>query len=214
MRCLLNFKHQTFPLCESKRRIGPDLTYLLNEEEKYKKPMAKREFATFAWRLIAVHTITYFLAGVAAMYFFNYEELFVSGSLAGFMKPTDSPWVALGPALQVFRGLIFAVALWPFRAVFLNRAYGWQKLWLLFIGLAILSTFGPAPGSVDGLIYTQVPVGLQVRLLPELIIQSLLLSLGLYYWYVAPKKAFNYLSAFLLVLILLMGLAGFFSLNS
>ncbi len=170
------------------------------------------EFKTFAWRMVAVHTITYFLVGIAAMNIFDYTHHFSTGALGQFMKPTDSPWVAAGPGLQVIRGLIFAGVLWPFREKILLTRRGWLPLWGLFTGLSILSTFGPAPGSVDGLIYTTIPVRLQILFLPELILQSLLLSLGVFYWYASPKKGFNILSVVLLVLVLLMSLAGFLSL--
>ncbi len=139
----------------------------------------------------------------------DYPGLFATNALSGFMKATESRWVALGPGLQVVRGLIFALALWPFKQIFLHEDKGWLKLWLLFVGLGILSTFGPALGSIDGLIYTTVPMYIQASFLPELLLQSLLLSLGLCYWYAHPKKSFNFISVVLLILILLMSLAGF-----
>lgn len=159
--------------------------------------------------MTALHMITYFLVGVLAMFVFNYREAFASESLQGFMKPLDSPWVALGPALQVLRGLLFGLALWPFRAVFLPPGKGWWQLWLLFIVLGILATFGPALGSVDGMIYTTVPLRQQLLYLPELFGQSLLLSLGIHFWYKRPFPAYNYIALTLVGLIILMGIAGY-----
>ncbi|MCK5443694.1 MAG: hypothetical protein KAJ23_17550 [Maribacter sp.] len=163
----------------------------------------------FLWRLTAVHMITYFAMGLLFMYLFNYRNLFESGTLGLIMKPIDSPWVPLGLGLQLFRGLIFGIVLWPFKSVFLFKKNGWLKLWLLFIGLSILSTFGPAIGSIDGMIYTTIPVKQQLIFLPELVIQSFLLSFFTYYWYQKPKKIFNILSIILVVLIVLMSVAGF-----
>jgi hypothetical protein len=166
-------------------------------------------FGIFAWRLIALHTVTYFLAGMVAVSLFDYEHLFASEGLAGFMRPTTDPVTALGPGLQWLRGLIFAVALWPFREVFLPPVRGWLRLWLLFVGLGILATFGPAPGSVDGFIYTRVPPATQVMFMPELLVQSLLLSAGLWGWYRKPVKVLNWIAAVLLALVFLMSIAGY-----
>lgn len=171
--------------------------------------MTTNNFIPFLWRITSLHMITYFMAGVLAMFVFNYKEAFVTGALKGFMQPLDTPMVALGPALQFFRGFIFAVVLWPFKSIFLSRPAGWAKLWLLFVGLGILSTFGPAPGSIDGMIYTMVPVTQQLHFLPELLFQSLLLSLGIYYWSRKPLAAYNYIAIALVALIILLGIAGY-----
>lgn len=166
-------------------------------------------FGIFAWRLIALHTLTYFLAGMAAVTLFDYENLFASEGLAGFMRPTRDPITALGPSLQWVRGLLFAAALWPIRDALLWPANGWFRLWLLFAVIGVFATFGPTPGSVDGLIYTQVPLATHLTTLPELLVQSLSLSLGLWGWYQKPRKIYNWIAAMLLGLIVLMGIAGY-----
>jgi hypothetical protein len=166
-------------------------------------------FITFAWRVIALHMITYFIAGLLAVNLMDYETLFRTGGLEHYMHPTDTPIVALGPSLQWIRGLIFAVVLWPFREVILNSPKGWLKLWGIFAGLGILATFGPALGSVDGIIYTKIPVEVQIRALPELLFQSLLLSIGLWWWYHNPRNWMTIVSIVLVALILLMGIAGY-----
>jgi len=178
--------------------------------------MASRSitFGIFLWRTTAVHVITYFLVGIIAMNAFNYGNIFTSGNLGSFMKSLDSPWVALGPGLQVFRGLIFALVLWPFKSIFIDEDHGWLKLWVLFIGLSILSTFGPALGSIDGMIYTTIPIKHQLLFLPELLFQSFLLAFLISYWCRKPKKAYNILSIILVSLILLMSIAGYLSLSS
>lgn len=161
--------------------------------------------------MIAVHVITYFFIGLIAMNVLNYGMIFSSGNLKSFMKPVDSPWVALGPSLQVFRGLIFAFVLWPFKSIFLEKNRGWLKLWGLFIGLSILSTFGPALGSIDGLIYTTIPIKDQLLFLPELLTQSFLLSFLICFWDRNPKKSFTVISIILVTLIMLMSIAGYLS---
>jgi hypothetical protein len=168
----------------------------------------KYHFGTFAWRITAAHMLTYFVAGILAFYIFDYEESFQTGDLAVLMKPTDSPWVMAGSALNIFRGMLFALVLWPFKSVFLETKTGWLKLWLLFLGLAILGTTGPAPGSLEGLIYTNFPPLDQILGLHETVFQTFLFSLLVYYWYRYPKKIWNILSIIFVVLLLLMITAG------
>ena len=171
--------------------------------------LENHKFSIFTWRITAVHMITYFMVGILSLNIFNYSDLFSSGNLQLLLRPTDSPWVALGPLIQVIRGLIFAVALSPFKSVFLFTKGGWLKLWLLLIGLSILSTLGPSLGSIEGLIYTKIPFSNQLIFLPELIVQSLFLSLFIYYWYQEPKKILDKLALILVSIIAIMSIAGF-----
>lgn len=148
--------------------------------------------------------VSYTLAGVFAYHFLNYKELFETPPFSSFMKPTDSLTVAAGPSLQLIRGFIFSVALWPFRDIFLNTKYGWLKLWGLLIGLSILSTTAASPGSVEGFIYTTIPFKLQAIGYFEVVPQTLLFSFGVYYWYKRPKKVWFIISVILVSIILLL----------
>lgn len=168
----------------------------------------QNSFWTFLWRINSAHMITYFIAGILALYLFNYEESFQQGGLATLMKPTNSPWVMVGPSLQIFRGILFSLVLWPFKTVFLAEKAGWLKLWLLFLGLAILGTAGPTPGSFEGIIYTKFPVLDQIIGLRETVFQTFLFSILVYYWYRYPKRIWTIISIILVVLIILMSVAG------
>jgi hypothetical protein len=165
-------------------------------------------FGMFLWRITSAHTISYFIAGISAFYLFNYEEAFQTGDLAVLMKPVDSPWVMAGPGLNIFRGILFAVVLWPFKSIFLEHSKGWWLLWSLFLGLAILGTTGPAPGSFEGIIYTNFPVLEQIIGLRETVVQTLMFSLMVFYWYKYPKRIWNILSIMVVALIVLMMTAG------
>jgi len=78
----------------------------------------------------------------------------------------------------------------------------------LFLGLAILGTSGPAPGSFEGIIYTNFPVLDQIIGLRETVFQTLLFSLIVYFWYKYPKRIWTILSIFIIVLLLTMITAG------
>jgi hypothetical protein len=113
-------------------------------------------------KTVLVHTVTYFLMGLLAVNLLNYRTQFADAITGVYMRPVSDPLVALGPALQVIRGLLFAAAFYPLREILFGRKNGWLITWLLLVTLGILSTFGAAPGSVEGLLYTKMPVGLQI----------------------------------------------------
>jgi hypothetical protein len=148
--------------------------------------------------------------GLLASLLLNYKDFFASDMMATFMRPINSPWIAAGPSLQVFRGLLFSIILWPVKNVFIETKNGWLKLWLLFIGFAVLGTAGPSPGSFEGIIYTKLPIQYHLLGLPEVVLQTLLFSLTLTAWYQKPNRVWNILMSVALVLIVLMSIAGVF----
>lgn len=139
-------------------------------------------------KTVIVHTITYFVAGLLAYTLGGYEKIFSQPPLSYLMRPTSDPMVMAGPLFQPVRGVIFALALYPLRYVLFGRSRGWLILWWLLLALGVLSTFGPAPGSVEGLIYTIIPPLDQILGLWEVLLQSLLLSVVLFYWVNHPGK--------------------------
>ncbi len=143
-------------------------------------------FSELAVKAIIVHTGTYFVMGLLAMQFLFYAHRFAGGDMRVYIRPLSDPLAAAGPLLQPIRGLLFALAFYPIRDSLFNRKHGWAVMWLLLVALGILSTFGPSPGSVEGIIYTSMPFALQVFCLPEVILQSLFLSSILCYWIAHP----------------------------
>ena len=143
-------------------------------------------FSGLAAKTIISHTLTYFLMGVLAFHFLNYAELMAQPG-AG-MRPITSPWVMAGPLFQPIRGLIFALVFFPLRGSLFGRKNGWLLMGWMLVALGILSTFGAAAGSVEGLIYTPTPVLLQLRGWLEVIPQALLLLALLCYWVNHPAK--------------------------
>jgi hypothetical protein len=170
--------------------------------------MHEQTFARFFARVTACHMVTCFVAGAFAFFVFDYATAFRSEHLACFMRPTDSRWVAIGPGLQWVRGLIFAAALYPFRHVFLEGPRGWLKLWGLVAGLAILSTAGPAPGSVEGLLYTKIPPLDQLIGLRETFVQTLAFSFLLVTWYRTPHRAWGLVMYSLTAVVIFFSVAG------
>ncbi len=143
-------------------------------------------FPALIAKTIISHTLTYFLMGVLAAHFLNYAALMAQPGSG--MRPITSPWVIAGPLFQPLRGLIFALVFYPLRSVLFGRKNGWLLMGWMLVALGILSTFGPAGGSIEGLVYTPTPVLLQLRGWLEVIPQALLLSALLCYWVNHPEK--------------------------
>lgn len=138
------------------------------------------------------HTITYMLMGIIASTAMNYKEMFARPEVACYMRQLSDPWVMAGPLLQPIRGLIFALAFYPIREALFRRKKGWLVMWWLLVALGILSTFGPAWGSVEGMIYTLAPPLGQMKGWIEVVPQALLLSVIVWYWVNHPQKWLNW----------------------
>ena len=162
-------------------------------------------------RTIATHTVTYFIVGLVAFTVFNYAEAIAQPEVRTWMRQTNDPIVALGPAFQPIRGILFALAFYPLREILFKKKKGWFIMWWLLVSLGILSTFGPAPSSVEGMIYMSVPIHEQLSGgTLEILTQSFLFSALLYYWVNHPEKRWmNWLLGILLVLVVFMSLMGY-----
>ncbi len=161
-------------------------------------------------KTIVVHTLTYFVMGLLAFNLLHYAEAYTSGALAGYMRPTNDRWVMAGPLFQPIRGIVFALAFYPLRSVLFGKKNGWLILWWVLVALGILSTFGPAPASIEGIIYTQLPFPTW-RDYIEIVPQAFLLSGILFYWVQHPeKKWLTWLLGILFLLCMLFPALGLF----
>lgn len=166
-------------------------------------------FAGLSIKTITVHTVTYFIMGLLALTILDYRTAFETPITREYMRPVDDTIVALGPALQFIRGILFAVAFYPLREILFRRKNGWLITWLVLVMLGILSPFAAAPGSVEGLLYTKMPVALQISGWAEIMTQALLLSVILYYWVNHPeKKWIAWVLGIIYVLVWVFGILG------
>lgn len=74
------------------------------------------------------------------------------------------------------------------RDILFGRKNGWLIIWLVLVMLEILSPFAAAPGSVDELLYSKMPVALPISGWLEVVTQAFLLSAILYYWVNHPQQ--------------------------
>lgn len=141
-----------------------------------------KKFLIFAGKVILIHTVTYFVVGGISATLNDYKALFQSPIIEDFMRPFDSKWVLIGPLLQPLRGMLYALALWPFRSFLMSKKHGWLYIWSLFVFFAIIGTCGPAPGSMEGMIFTKLPLYFHLVGMPEIILQTLAFSILLFLW--------------------------------
>lgn len=164
----------------------------------------------YFWQIVYAHTIAYFIAGLFALVVMKYKELFSMEIISSLMRPVDEPIVALGPLLQIIRGIIIALILLPLRKTFFEEKDGYKKLGVTIIGLSLLSTIGPTLGSFEGYIYTKVSYKYQLLGYPEAILY-ILLFIGIIY--VSKRhenrKIITILSVIIMLLISLMSIMGY-----
>jgi len=163
-------------------------------------------------KTIVVHTATYTLVGLLAFNLFDYAAQFAQADMRTFMRQINDPIIALGPALQPIRGILFALAFYPLREILFKSKNGWLVTWLLLVSLGILSTFAPASASVEGAIYMTLPLREQFLSggFLEVLTQSFLLSAILYYWVNNPEKRWiSWVLGIAFVLAVLMSLMGY-----
>jgi hypothetical protein len=147
---------------------------------------AKPRFLPLAAKTAVCHTMTYMFMGVLAAHFLNYAELLARPDSG--MRHINDPWLMAGPLFQPIRGLVFALVFYPLRETLFGKKNGWLLMAWMLIALGILSTFGPASGSIEGMIYTTAPIALQLRGWLEIVPQAVLLSALLCYWVNHPEK--------------------------
>jgi hypothetical protein len=151
-----------------------------------------RDRALSLWGIVArttvAHTLTYFVVGLVAYSLFDYSTGLADPALSALMRPTDDPLVQAGVLFQPIRGLLFGLVFYLLREALFRHKQGWLITWVTLIVIGILSTFGPAPGSIEGLIYTKAPFeGLWGGGI-EVLTQSGLFAVLTYYWVNQPEK--------------------------
>jgi hypothetical protein len=151
-------------------------------------PPGRPSLGEVVFKTMVTHTVTYFLIGLAAFWSFDYARKFAEPGVRSLMRQTHEPVVMAGPLFQPIRGLLFGLAFYLLREPLFAVRAGWLVLWLVLVVVGILGTFGPAPGSVEGMVYTTLPLRFHLQSLPEIVVQALALAALLWYWVNHPAK--------------------------
>lgn len=130
----------------------------------------------FVFSVVGSHVATYFVAGLIASRAFSYQALLEQPVIRDYYLPYGSVDVVRFAVLQVVRGILFGLVLLPLRGFLAATRAGWLWLWLVFLVVGILGTPAAAPGSLEGVIYTRLPVWFHLIGLPEIALQTLAFS--------------------------------------
>ena len=161
------------------------------------------------FKTMVTHTVTYFIMGLIASTVFEYGRLYAETSLNLLMRQINDPRVMAGPLFQPIRGALFGVVFFLLRDTLFRRKNGWLVMWITLVVIGIISPFGPSPGSIEGMIYTTLPMELHLTGLPEVLLQALILAALLFYWVNHPqKKWLNWVMGIVFVLMLLLPTLG------
>lgn len=137
----------------------------------------KNPVVSFLFSVTVFHTVTYFIFGFVASSIFNYKEVFGLPVITEYYQAFGSVSNVLGPVIQVFRGVLFGLVLLPFKRTIAESRYGWLHLWLLFVGIGILGTPAAAPSSIEGAVYSKLPLWFHLLGFPEILLQTLAFSM-------------------------------------
>ncbi len=141
-----------------------------------------KTFLGFTLRVIIAHTLTYFVFGLIMSNVFHYAEIFKMPIIRDYMLSMDQHNIIIGPFMQPVRGLIFAIGLWPLRGFLIEKKRGWLILWGLLVTIGILSTPAASPSSIEGMLYTKLPMWYHWIGYPEIGLQTLTFSIWLVWW--------------------------------
>lgn len=141
------------------------------------KTKSQRENIKFITKVMAIHFVTYILCGLIFAKLFNYDELFNLGNAQYFMRDAYGKSSLVGPFVQIIRGLLLGGILFLLKDNFMTKKNSWLYLWIIIAGIGIVCTPGPAPVSIEGLVYSQLPLEFHLKTAPELFTQTLLFSI-------------------------------------
>ena len=150
---------------------------------KSKRNIFSNEKLRFFTKITVTHVITYAIVTLMAMPLtFDYADSVVE--LMGF-RPLDEISMSAVLIAQISRGLLLGVVIWWIKDSIIGKKWAWLKLWAILIILGIFNTYGPAQGSIQGLIYLapieDMPISMSLGML-EVLAQPLLFSVVVTFW--------------------------------
>lgn len=139
------------------------------------KPFKDNIFG-YVVRFSVIHVLTYVIAGLIFMKLQNYRQVFSESELFINYRSLDSPIVRAAALFQFLRGSLFALLLYPFYDTIIESKYGWLMLFGVLWGFTFIGSVSATPGSIEGFIYTNIPLSEHLIGVPEVTIQMLAFS--------------------------------------
>ncbi|MDZ7672152.1 MAG: hypothetical protein U5K53_04875 [Halanaerobiales bacterium] len=150
--------------------------------------MNKSRLKGYLFRFAVVHTLIYIITGVIFQNYLNYDPQFTSSVLYNNFREVDSFIIRFAPIFQLMRGIFIGLIIYPVYGGIVKSQYSWLKLFALLWGLTLIGSVAATPGSIEGFIYTKIPVIEHLVGLPEVTLQAFLFSIIFIKW---DKKNIN-----------------------
>lgn len=148
----------------------------------------KPTFRSILYRTIVAHTVTYFATGVVAATLFGYATRMSRPDVAPIIRQLTDPILMATPLFQPVRAALLAIVFYLLREVLFNNRRGWLILWCTLVVLGILTPFSASWGGIEGMIFFNFPIWDHIVGWPEVVTQTLLLSVLLTYWVDHPQS--------------------------
>jgi hypothetical protein len=148
----------------------------------------KSRLKGYLFRFAVVHTLIYIITGLIFQNYLNYDPQFTSSVLYNNFREIDSFIIRFAPIFQLMRGIFIGLIIYPVYGGIVKSQYSWLKLFALLWGLTLIGAVAATPGSIEGFIYTKIPVIEHLVGLPEVTLQAFLFSIIFIKW---DKKNIN-----------------------
>jgi len=135
-----------------------------------------------------VQTVSSMVMGLVASTLLDYRSTYSDPHRVCWMRQFDDPRLLAGPLFQPLRGALFGWVFYLLRSVLFFEIRGRWTMFALIIALGVLNTLGPAPGSIEGFVYTTIPIRDQLLGYLEIVPQALLLAVVLHEWVLRPDR--------------------------
>jgi len=161
--------------------------------------MKIKRFLIFAGKVILVHVMTYMIVGAFAYPLLTRE--FYEGASAIFpiyLRSQSEPalwshvmtWMI---PIEVIRGLLIAIALYPFFEALNQKAFLSRFLSLagLYIILGFWADASPAPGTLEGVLMLKpfVTPYVHLKVQPELLVQGSAMAAWVSWWMASSRRS-------------------------
>ncbi len=150
--------------------------------------MDKSRLKGYLFRFAVVHTVIYIITGLIFQNYLNYDPQFTSSVLYNNFREVDSFIIRFAPIFQLLRGVLIGLIIYPVYGSIVKSKYSWLKLFALLWGLTLIGAVAATPGSIEGFIYTKIPIIEHLVSLPEVTLQAFLFSIIFIKW---DKKNIN-----------------------
>ncbi|MCF8008771.1 MAG: hypothetical protein K9K32_03300 [Halanaerobiales bacterium] len=150
--------------------------------------MKKKTLRGYLIRFSILHVVVYILIAFLFRNYLSYDKQFTSSVVYNNFRSYNSIILSFAPLLQLLRGLFIGLLVYPIYECIILRKNGWFKLFILLWGLSLIGSVAATPGSIEGFIYTDIPLVEHLFAIPEVTLQTFIFSVIFVYW---EKKSKN-----------------------